>query len=48
MEVLEWGSRIFKKSETNLILKLIGMYPSIPRKELAFTICENLQWVNEG
>jgi len=48
MERLRSGGRIFNQSETNLIMQLIGMYPSLPRKELAFTICENLEWVNEG
>ncbi len=48
MELLESGGRVFDQSETNLIMKLIRMYQSLPRKELAFTICENLEWENAG
>lgn len=29
-------------------MKLIERYPLLPRKELAFTICENVEWKNEG
>jgi len=45
---LKCGGRVFKKSETILIMKLIETYQSLPRKELAYTICENLDWKNVG
>ncbi len=48
MNALECGGRVFKKSETILIMKLIETYQSLPRKELAYTICENLEWKNVG
>ncbi len=48
MELLKSGGRVFNQSETSLIIALIDMYQLLPRKELAFTICENLDWKNEG
>ena len=42
------GNRDFLEHEIQLIQKLAGTYRALSRKELAYTICENLNWQNEA
>jgi hypothetical protein len=42
------GSRNFLEHEVQLIQELATSYRSLSRKELAYTICENLNWKNEA
>ena len=42
------GNRDFLEHEIQLIQELVGTYQALSRKELAYTICENLNWKNEA
>lgn len=41
------GSRNFLKKDIQLIQEMTDVYQSLSRKELAYTICENLNWKND-
>ena len=42
------GNRNFLGHEIQLIQELAIIYQALSRKELAYTICENLNWKNEA
>src|SRR4030042_339726 len=42
------GSKNFSEQEIELIQELADTYRALSRKELAYTICENLNWKNEA
>ena len=42
------GNREFSKKEIVLIQETVELFPSLSRKEIARTICENLNWKNEA
>ena len=42
------GNREFTNKEIILIQEIVELFPSLSRKELARTICENLNWKNEA
>lgn len=42
------GSRNFLKEDIQLIQEMADTYRALSRKELAYTICENLNWKNEA
>jgi hypothetical protein len=42
------GNREFSKKEIVLIQEIVELFPSLYRKEIARTICENLNWKNEA
>jgi hypothetical protein len=42
------GNRDFLEDEIQLIQELADIYRALSRKELAYTICENLNWKNEA
>ena len=42
------GNRNFLEHEIQLIHELTTTYQALSRKELAYTICENLKWKNEA
>ena len=42
------GNRDFTKKEIILIQEIVEFFPSLSRKEIARTICENLNWKNEA
>jgi len=42
------GNRNFLEHEIQLIQELATTYQALSRKELAYTICENLNWKNEA
>jgi hypothetical protein len=42
------GNRNFLEHEIQLIQEMTTTYKGLSRKELAYTICENLNWKNEA
>ncbi|MBC2693736.1 MAG: DUF4338 domain-containing protein [Desulfobacteraceae bacterium] len=42
------GSRNFLKKDIQLIQEMTDIYQALSRKELAYTICENLNWKNDA
>ena len=42
------GNRELTNKEIVLIQEIVELFPSLSRKELAKTICENLNWKNEA
>jgi len=42
------GQREFSNKEISIIQEIVELFPSLSRKELANTICENLNWKNEA
>lgn len=42
------GSRTFSNKELDLIIDIVDIFPSLPRQQIASTICENLNWKNEA
>jgi len=42
------GDREFSNKEISLIQETVDLLPSISRKEIARTICENFNWKNEA
>jgi len=42
------GQREFNNKEILLIQEIVELFPSLSRKEIAKTICENLNWKNES
>ena len=42
------GQKEFSNKEISIIQEIVDLFPSLSRKELAKTICENLNWKNEA
>jgi len=42
------GSKNFLKEDIQFIQEMADTYQALSRKELAYTICENLNWKNEA
>ena len=42
------GGRDFLKKDIQLIQEMTDIYQALSRKELAYTICENLNWKNDA